>query len=65
MNSEIEAASINQLHDLATEAVEKNLITAHGYRGSQYEILRQGEFVYFSPAAAIQFLQTLLRQIEL
>ncbi|MBT9314895.1 hypothetical protein [Leptothoe spongobia] len=60
MNLELEAISVNQLHNLATQAVEKKLITAHGYRGGQYELLRDGEFVLLSPTEAIQYLQDLL-----
>ncbi|EKU98707.1 hypothetical protein Lepto7375DRAFT_8019 [Leptolyngbya sp. PCC 7375] len=61
MNLELEAISVNQLHDLATQAVENKLITAHGYRGGQYELLRDGEFVLLSPTEAIQYLQDLLK----
>ncbi|NEQ53998.1 MAG: hypothetical protein F6K11_28355 [Leptolyngbya sp. SIO3F4] len=60
MNLELEAISVNQLHSLATQAVEQKLITAHGYRGGQYELLRDGEFVMLSPTEAIQYLQDLL-----
>ncbi|MBE9067001.1 hypothetical protein IQ260_10070 [Leptolyngbya cf. ectocarpi LEGE 11479] len=60
MNLELEAISVNQLHTLATLAVEKKLITAHGYRGGQYELLRDGEFVLLSPTEAIQYLQDLV-----
>ncbi|MDV3348201.1 hypothetical protein SPB21_04685 [Leptothoe sp. ISB3NOV94-8A] len=61
MNLELETISVNQLHNLATQAVEKKLITAHGYRGGQYELLRDGEFVLLSPTEAIQYLQDLLQ----
>ncbi len=61
MNLELEAISVNQLHNLATQAVEKKLIAAHGYRGGQYELLRDGEFVLLSPTEAIQYLQDLLQ----
>ena len=64
MNLELEAISVNQLHGLATQAVEKKLITAHGYRGGQYELLRDGEFVLLSPTEAIQYLQDLLKTDE-
>lgn len=60
MNLELEAISVNQLHTLATQAVEKKVITAHGYRGGQYELLRDGEFILLSPTEAIQYLQGLL-----
>lgn len=60
MNLELEAISVNQLHTLATQAVEKKLIAAHGYRGGQYELLRDGEFVLLAPTEAIQYLQDLL-----
>ena len=64
MNLELEAISVNQLHDLATQAVEKNLITAHGYRGGRYELLRDGEFILMSPIEAIEYLQDLLKDTE-
>lgn len=64
MNLELEAISVNQLHNLATQAVEKKIITAHGYRGGQYELLRDGEFVLLSPTEAIQYLQDLLQTDE-
>ena len=60
MNLELETLSVNQLHNLANEAVAKRLITAHGYRGGQYEVLKDGEFILLSPSEAIQYLQTLL-----
>lgn len=61
MNLELESISANQLYNLAEQAAEKELISAHGYRGGQYELLREGEFLLFSPAEAIQYLQTLLQ----
>lgn len=60
MNLELEAISVNQLHNLATQAVEKKIISAHGYRGGRYELLRDGEFVLLEPTEAIQYLQDLL-----
>ena len=60
MNLELETISVNQLHTLATQAIEKKLIAAHGYRGGQYELLRNGEFILLSPTEAIQYLQELL-----
>ena len=60
MNLELETISVNQLHNLANEAVAQRLITAHGYRGGQYEILKDGEFVLLTPQEAIQYLQALL-----
>ncbi len=60
MNLELEAISVNQLHNLATQAVEKKLISAHGYRGGRYELLRDGEFVLLEPTEAIRYLQDLL-----
>ena len=64
MNLELDSIGINQLYQLATEATEKKLITAHGYRGGQYELLRQGEFILLSPSDAIQYLQTLMQTPE-
>lgn len=60
MNLELESLSANQLHNLANRAVEQKLITAHGYRGGQYELLRDGEFVLLTPLEAVQYLQALL-----
>ena len=60
MNLEIDTLSTNQLHTLANQAVSQKLITAHGYRGGQYEILKDGDFVLMQPADAIQYLQSLL-----
>ena len=60
MNLELEGISINQLFHLANRAVDRQLITAHGYRGGQYELLRDGEFITMSPTEAIQYLQNLL-----
>lgn len=60
MNLELESLSANQLHNLANRAVAQKLITAHGYRGGQYEILKNGEFVLLTPPEAIQYLQALL-----
>jgi len=60
MNLELETLSVNQLHNLANQAVAQKLITAHGYRGGQYEVLKDGEFVLLSPQEAIQYLQALL-----
>ncbi len=64
MNLELEAISVNQLNSLANQAVEKNLITAHGYRGGRYELLRDGEFVLLEPTEAIKYLQKLLEDTE-
>ena len=64
MNLELEAISVNQLHSLANQAVEKNLITAHGYRGGRYELLRDGEFILLEPTEAIKYLQKLLKDSE-
>ena len=65
MNLELDSISVNQLYQLATEATEKQLITAHGYRGGQYELLRQGEFILLSPSEAIQYLQTLVQPTDI
>ncbi|MBT9314512.1 hypothetical protein [Leptothoe spongobia] len=65
MNLEFDVSSVNQLYALATEAMEKKLISAHGYRGGQYELLCEGEFILLSPHGAIEHLQTLLQQSSL
>ncbi len=62
MNLELEGMSVNQLHTLASKANEKKLIAAHGYRGGQYELLREGEFLLFSPIEAIEYLKNLLQE---
>jgi hypothetical protein len=62
MNLELETLSVNQLHTLANQALALGLITGHGYRGGQYEILRHGQFEMFDPKAAIQYLQALIDQ---
>jgi len=62
MNLEIESISANQLHDLANRAIEQKKISAHGYRGGQYELLQEGKFVLLSPAEAIEYLQNLLQE---
>ena len=61
MNLELETISVNQLHTLANQAADKQLISAHGYRNGQYELLREGEFLLFSPTDAIAYLQNLLK----
>ena len=61
MNLELESISVNQLHELASEASKQKLIAAHGYRGGQYELLRDGEFLLFSPEEAVEYLQNLLK----
>ena len=61
MNLELESISVNQLHELASEASKQKLIAAHGYRGGQYELLRDGEFLLFSPKEAVEYLQNLLK----
>ncbi|EDX83490.1 hypothetical protein S7335_670 [Synechococcus sp. PCC 7335] len=42
--------------------MEKKLISAHGYRSGQYELLCQGEFILLSPQEALQYLQRLVEQ---
>lgn len=62
MNLELESISANQLHELASKAVEQKKISAHGYRGGQYELLQNGEFMLFSPKEVIAYLQSLLQE---
>ncbi|MEO1403196.1 MAG: hypothetical protein AAFV72_18380 [Cyanobacteria bacterium J06635_1] len=64
MNLELESISANQLHNLASQAVERKLISAHGHRGGRYELLRDGEFILLSPTEALQYLQDLLQDTE-
>lgn len=60
LNMELAAISVNQLTDLANRATEMGLISAHGYRQGQYEILRDGEFILLAPTEAIAYLQDLI-----
>jgi hypothetical protein len=64
MNMELAAISINQLTALANRATALGLISAHGYRQGQYEILRQGEFILLDPKEAIGYLQSLIDELE-
>ena len=64
MNLELEGISVNQLFHLANEAVDRKLITAHGYRRGQYDLLRDGEFITMTPTEAIQYLQNLLNETD-
>ncbi|MBL1176278.1 hypothetical protein [Pantanalinema sp. GBBB05] len=62
LNLELEMISINQLHELGNQAIQMGLIAGHGYRGGQYEILRQGEFILLPPNEAEQYLRDLINQ---
>ncbi|MEB3828427.1 hypothetical protein [Phormidium sp. CCY1219] len=62
LDREIDIISINQLNDLGNRAVELGLIVGHGYRGGQYEILRQGEALMMTPPEAQSYLENLLRE---
>jgi len=52
---------INRLHELGNQAVAAGLIIGHGHRQGSYEILRTGAALTFSPPAAVEYLETLLR----
>lgn len=62
LNLELEVISINQLNELGNQAIQMGLIAGHGYRGGQYEILRQGEFILLPPNEAEQYLRDLIHQ---
>ena len=60
LNLELEAIAYNQLNELGNRAVQMGLIAGHGYRGGQYEILRQGKAIALSPQEAQVYLQELI-----
>jgi hypothetical protein len=60
LNLELDAIACNQLNELGNRAVQMGLIAGHGYRGGQYEILRQGKAIALSPKEAQVYLQELI-----
>jgi len=63
MESELETMNMNQLHDLANQAVKQGLILGHGYRGGQYELLRREEVVLLPPNEAVAYLEGLIQNV--
>lgn len=63
LNLEIESITMNRLTDLGNQAIKLGLIAGHGYRGGQYEILRQGQFVLLSPIEAETYLRELIASV--
>ncbi len=60
LDYEIAFQAVNQLTELGNAALEQGLIVGHGYHGSQYELLRNGEALLFSPEEATIYLKDLL-----
>lgn len=58
---EHENVDLTQLNALGNQAVRLGFIAGHGHRQGQYEILRQGEVLTFSPQAAALYFQDLLK----
>jgi hypothetical protein len=55
---------INRLTELGNQAIAAGLIIGHGYHEGQYEILRRGEVLLFSPEDAQHHLETWLAQAQ-
>jgi hypothetical protein len=63
LNAEIESMSFNQLNELGNRAISLGLIAGHGYRGGQYELLRQGKALLMSPEEAQTYLENLIKEM--
>lgn len=63
LNEELEVISFNKLTELGNRAIDLRLIAGHGYRGSKYEILRQGGALLMSPEEAQTYLENLIKEI--
>lgn len=61
LEDEIAFLSINQLTELGNQAIAAGLIIGHGFHGGQYEILRRGEVLLYSPEEAQAYLAEILR----
>jgi hypothetical protein len=59
---EVEIDHVNQLHDLASQAMQLGLIVGHGYHQGQYELIRQGQILMMSVDEAVQYLSRLIRE---
>lgn len=62
LDDEIAFLSINQLTELGNEAIAAGLIIGHGFHGGQYEILRRGEVMLYSPEEAQAYLEKILKK---
>ncbi|MEM8642601.1 MAG: hypothetical protein AAGG51_27855 [Cyanobacteria bacterium P01_G01_bin.54] len=62
LDDEIAFASINTLNDLGNQAIAAGLIIGHGFHQGDYEILRRGEVLRFSPPEAQAYLSELLEK---
>lgn len=63
LNQELEAISYNKLTELGNKAIRLKLIIGHGYRGGQYEILRQEKAILMSPDEAQTYLENLIKEM--
>jgi hypothetical protein len=61
-NPEVQIAHVNQLHDLASQAMQLGLIVGHGYHQGQYELIRQGQILMMPVDEAVQYLSRLIRE---
>jgi hypothetical protein len=59
-NPEVEITHVNQLHDLAGQAMRLGLIIGHGYHQGQYELIRQGQILMMPVDEAVQYLSRLI-----
>ena len=53
----------NRLTLAGNRAQELGLIDGHGFRGGKYEVLRQGEFLTFTPQEAQTYLENLVTEL--
>jgi hypothetical protein len=59
---ELEIAQMNQLHNLASRAMQLGLIVGHGHHQGQYELIRQGQILVLSIDEAVQYLSRLIHE---
>ncbi|PZO37064.1 MAG: hypothetical protein DCF19_19755 [Pseudanabaena frigida] len=64
INLEIETMSINQLTETGNLAVSMGLIAGHGFRGSKYEILHQGQVILLPVNEATTYLDRLINNVQ-
>lgn len=62
LEDEVAFMSINNLTELGNQAIAAGLIIGHGFHGGQYEILRRGEVLLFSPEEAQAYLEEALQK---
>jgi len=63
LNLEVEMIGTNRLTLAGNRAQELGLIDGHGFRGGQYEVLRQGKFLTFTPQEAQTYLENLVKEV--